>query len=65
MCPRSLVQHQYYSVGLAMKGWLGWSCGPAALMLLAKGAHSVQLQPSDTDELWMYETFTEKVWGAV
>lgn len=34
-------------------------------MLLAKGAHLVQLQPSDTDELWMYETFTEKVGGAV
>lgn len=26
MCPRLLVQHQYNSVELAMKGWLGWSC---------------------------------------
>lgn len=47
--PRSLVQHQYNSVGLGMKGWLRWSCcfhaasqrgsfgASAGLRLLSKG----------------------------
>lgn len=43
MIPRSLVKHQYKSIG--RKGSLG---GPAVLMFPAKGAHLVQLQPSNT-----------------
>lgn len=45
MIPRSLVKHQYKSVGT--KGGLG---GSAVFMFSAKGAHLVQLQPSNTAE---------------
>lgn len=45
MIPRSLVKHQYKSVGTN-----GGSGGPAVFMLPFRGAPLVQLQPSSTAE---------------
>lgn len=61
MIPRSLVKHQYESVGT--KDGLS---GPAVFLFPAKGAHLVQLQPSNNAEqrlcfAWVRQS--EEEWG--
>lgn len=65
MIPRTLVKHQYKSVGLGTKGGSG---GPAVLTFPVKGTRLVQLQPSNTAEQRLcfgWVRHSEKEWGAV